>query len=633
MRRFLHLPTALFLCAAPGLAQDIYYVDPVAGDDNNNGGVGAPWKTVTKAMTVVSSGDFVELKDGVFDSANESYPIVLVDGVDIYYPGSDHAAVFDAGGTTSAFRVTSSFSDGAGLSGMTIRQCTIGVDVISGGGATTAALDVDDCLFESFSVAGVRAIFDTAGTHLLWVRNSAFSPSSAPHGVRVQVQGASAVLGLSVVRDNTITNCATGIAIEASDGGTILDTTELRGNDVSGATTANLQISASASASRDAANAALVHSNRISSGTVGLLIEATSTQGRDAVCDGDIDFNWLSGNATNVVLNTTNNGFSGADLSCAFTGNLIVNATGDGMVCNVASPRTGGVNCLPDLGTASAGTGRNTFKGNGGFNLVLDADMVNYLSLLNLMQAEGNFWTQASLFAARSTIDFATVSETLLDLDPVLLDTLSASMSPNRIPENSVRTVTVRARNSGTAFVDNDDDDASINQMVVAVRKGATTITVTPQVFQDGSGFTFDTPELAEQGTWHLDIALPGGQAGTITFRVSEVGGGGGSSTGCFVATAAHGDYDAREVRVLRRFRDDYLLANEAGRSAVRAYYEHGPAAAEWIEDREWARGGARVLLAVPVVLAEAMLRWSAAQRLAVAVLMLGGLFWLRRRR
>ncbi len=56
------------------------------------------------------------------------------------------------------------------------------------------------------------------------------------------------------------------------------------------------------------------------------------------------------------------------------------------------------------------------------------------------------------------------------------------------------------------------------------------------------------------------------------------------TKNGCFIATAVYGSSSAPEVRTLRVFRDRYLLTNGAGRAFVRWYYEHGPAAAAYLD-------------------------------------------------
>ena len=53
----------------------------------------------------------------------------------------------------------------------------------------------------------------------------------------------------------------------------------------------------------------------------------------------------------------------------------------------------------------------------------------------------------------------------------------------------------------------------------------------------------------------------------------------------CFVATATYGTPMAKEIGVLRRFRDRYLMNNAPGRALVEAYYEHGPDAADAIRE------------------------------------------------
>jgi ribosomal protein L7/L12 len=47
--------------------------------------------------------------------------------------------------------------------------------------------------------------------------------------------------------------------------------------------------------------------------------------------------------------------------------------------------------------------------------------------------------------------------------------------------------------------------------------------------------------------------------------------------TGCFIATACYGDYDAPEVKVLRRYRDQVMAHSATGRVAIRLYYWLSP--------------------------------------------------------
>jgi hypothetical protein len=50
-----------------------------------------------------------------------------------------------------------------------------------------------------------------------------------------------------------------------------------------------------------------------------------------------------------------------------------------------------------------------------------------------------------------------------------------------------------------------------------------------------------------------------------------------GSDSGCYIATMVYGSYDAPEVWVLRRFRDNTLQKSAAGRWFVRWYYSWSP--------------------------------------------------------
>jgi hypothetical protein len=56
------------------------------------------------------------------------------------------------------------------------------------------------------------------------------------------------------------------------------------------------------------------------------------------------------------------------------------------------------------------------------------------------------------------------------------------------------------------------------------------------------------------------------------------------SNSGCFIATAATGDYNNPIVMDLRIFRDNWLLKRDWGVEFTRWYYTHGPKAANIIE-------------------------------------------------
>ncbi|MBW2638574.1 MAG: thrombospondin type 3 repeat-containing protein [Deltaproteobacteria bacterium] len=56
-----------------------------------------------------------------------------------------------------------------------------------------------------------------------------------------------------------------------------------------------------------------------------------------------------------------------------------------------------------------------------------------------------------------------------------------------------------------------------------------------------------------------------------------------GSSVHCFIATAAYGNSMAPHVKILREFRDRFLLTNSVGKALVDFYYIHSPAVADFI--------------------------------------------------
>ena len=72
--------------------------------------------------------------------------------------------------------------------------------------------------------------------------------------------------------------------------------------------------------------------------------------------------------------------------------------------------------------------------------------------------------------------------------------------------------------------------------------------------------------------------------------------------SGCFIATACYGDYDAPEVLALRRYRDDTLVRTFLGRLFVKTYYAFSPPVAGYISTRPRLRAFVRKCLIAPIV-------------------------------
>jgi hypothetical protein len=70
---------------------------------------------------------------------------------------------------------------------------------------------------------------------------------------------------------------------------------------------------------------------------------------------------------------------------------------------------------------------------------------------------------------------------------------------------------------------------------------------------------------------------------------------------GCFIATAAYGSCNSPCVKLLREFRDRYLLSNKPGQAFVDAYYRYSQPAARWLDRHEWGKPIVQIIL-IPMV-------------------------------
>jgi hypothetical protein len=87
-------------------------------------------------------------------------------------------------------------------------------------------------------------------------------------------------------------------------------------------------------------------------------------------------------------------------------------------------------------------------------------------------------------------------------------------------------------------------------------------------------------------------ILTIGGVSDTFSVTTMEEG-----STNCFIATAAFGSPMAKQVNLLRQFRDEYLMTHAFGRTFVSWYYRNGPVAANYIRNKPLAKAAVRIAL------------------------------------
>ncbi len=131
--------------------------------------------------------------------------------------------------------------------------------------------------------------------------------------------------------------------------------------------------------------------------------------------------------------------------------------------------------------------------------------------------------------------------------------------------------------------------------------------TVVPIAFGPAGGpYQYIDVTLQDGGPADTDLAVNGqisdpGAPG-LGYVASSSSSDSGGSPMCFIATAAYGSPMAKDVMVLRQFRDHYLLTNAFGRGFVEAYYKVSPPIASFIAQHEVLRAATRGVL-TPVIL------------------------------
>jgi hypothetical protein len=118
---------------------------------------------------------------------------------------------------------------------------------------------------------------------------------------------------------------------------------------------------------------------------------------------------------------------------------------------------------------------------------------------------------------------------------------------------------------------------------------------------------------------------------GTPVNSTGGNGGSGGGGGGCFIATAAYGSLLEPHVKILCKFRDQYLLTNGPGKIFVKYYYKYSPPLADFISKNDGLRAVVCVFLLPLVGLSWVILRLDVGPTMYLILLIGMGLVYLAR--
>jgi uncharacterized repeat protein (TIGR02543 family) len=118
----------------------------------------------------------------------------------------------------------------------------------------------------------------------------------------------------------------------------------------------------------------------------------------------------------------------------------------------------------------------------------------------------------------------------------------------------------------------------------------------------NSSGYQFSGWSGSASGTTNpITITMDSDKSVTASFTAIAKPPEEGKKGGCFIATAAYGSPLHSSVKILQDFRDRYLMSSKFGRSLIRFYYKHSPAAADFISRHKALKAVVRLML-LPLV-------------------------------
>ena len=616
------------LCSATSLRAQTstFFVGPNTGNNAADGAEGTPFLSLTFALTQTVAGDTIRLRAGTYSGA-ETFPIVPKNGVAVEaFP--EEQPVFDGGGSGTLFRVNQNITLATSLRGLVIAACRIGLDIPAGIGVD--GLTIQECEFSGFVDSavgandgfGILAVLSSGGTsENLTIDRCSFVGAGAAAGIALEVNGTTVLDGGGILANTSTGGMDRTLWLVASSGGTVAATFQVNDNVFAGYSEAGIfmhalgggPIFSVATIACQANGNSLTGSGALE---IGYLLRAQhGVLSQSAVLSPWITYSKITGNYINIFCDAINNGGSVVDILADFYANRIEDGVRAGVELAVLVPAGANDNNDPNFGAGHTGrfAGLNTFAGN-----ITDFRIGG--GITNPIQARFNF------FPAGGATQIGGVPNTL----GILSEIIHGGFAHSVVADTAVEVQLTAA--SDSAFVDY-AGTSPVGQIMVTI-DGTQLDPAAIEELSFGSGLTLQLPALA-LGSKTVLVTNPGGQTGSFLLSVVAAGSGSNPATAnnCFVATAAYGDYSAREVVALRRFRDQYLQASAAGREVIDWYYTHGPSGAAFLLQHESLRKATRVALALPVVVANGTTRWNPGQRFACGVLLLGVFFGLTKRR
>ncbi len=255
-----------------------FYVDPVNGNNSNDGSNLNPWKTITYALTQVTGGT-INLTAGNFNTASgETFPLFMNTAVDLTGAGSSNS-IIDAGGTGSVI-VCLTVSDvtisGVGITGGSGHEFAPGNGVGGGIAASSSGnLIINNCLIynnSSTAQGGAIALVGAPTT----ISNCTIANNSSATGGGIRVSGASNTVTIANCTIENNTASATGGGVSTSSGTTTTISNCTIQSNTAGTTGGGIA-TASASSTINVYNSTISSNTAITGGGMHCRASSTST--------------------------------------------------------------------------------------------------------------------------------------------------------------------------------------------------------------------------------------------------------------------------------------------------------------------------------------------------------------------